>query len=386
MNDDIEKLSDSKDDKKHLKSFKVDSLKDQYFSSILIAKENINDARLVSKVEGQESGYMKSFTADMTIDYDPRSQENLGFKFYFGPNHYKTLADYDKHFEGNDKLKLHRLIPLGWGIFGWVSRFAIIPMFNFFSSFISSFGIIILLMTLVIKLVLFPLTYKSYMSSAKMRVLKPEIDAINARIPAEKAAERQQATMELYNKVGVSPFSGCIPTILQMPILFAMFRFFPSSVELRGESFLWAQDLSAYDAILSWETYIPFVSKFYGNHISLFTLLMTVTTLISTRLNMANTATPDQPGAGMMKHMMYFMPVMFMFIFNSYASGLTYYYFISTLITVIQTFIIRKTVNEENYLPNYTQNEMQMRKNWKKKKGGLWKVRKNATRTRKTNA
>lgn len=351
LNDDIEKLSESKNDKKNIANgLKWIAFKDQYFSSIFIADDAINDARLSSRVEDQNSGYMKTFMADMTIDYNPNTTEDLGFRFYFGPNHHKTLAAYDRNLDSDQRLKLDRLIPLGWGIFGWVSRYAIIPMFNFFSSFIGNFGIIILLMTLVIKLVLFPLTYKSYMSSAKMRVLKPEIDAINERIPAEKAAERQQATMELYNKVGVSPFSGCLPTVLQMPILFAMFRFFPSSIELRGESFLWAKDLSAYDAIVSWDAYIPILSNIYGNHISLFTLLMTVTTLLSTKLNMANTATPDQPGAGMMKYMMYFMPIMFMFMFNSFASGLTYYYFVSTLITVLQTFIIRKTVNEEKLL------------------------------------
>lgn len=286
----------------------------------------------------------------MTVDYNPNGNEDLAFKFYFGPNKYKTLAAYDKGVPSEQKLKLRDLIPLGWGIFGWVNRFAIIPMFNLFSSFIGNFGIIILLMTIVIKVVLFPLTYKSYVSSAKMRVLKPEIDEINARIPADKPAERQKATMELYQKVGVSPFSGCLPTLLQMPILFAMFMFFPSSIELRGESFLWAKDLSSYDAIVSWDTYIPLITPYFGNHISLFTLLMTITTLLSTKLNMANTATPDQPGAGMMKWMMYLMPIMFMFMFNSYASGLSYYYFISTLISVGQTYIIRATVDEKKLL------------------------------------
>lgn len=349
--DDMEKLSESKDDKKNIANkLKWIAFKDQYFSSILIADKDFNNSTLASKVEAKNSGYMKSYSAEMTIDYNPAGKEDLNFKFYFGPNHYKTLASYDKGVPTEQKLKLRNIIPLGWGIFGWVNRFAIIPMFNLFSSFIGNFGIIILLMTIVIKTVLFPLTYKSYVSSAKMRVLKPEIDEINARIPADKAAERQKATMELYNKVGVSPFSGCLPTLLQMPILFAMFMFFPSSIELRGESFLWAKDLSSYDAIISWETYIPFISNYYGNHVSLFTLLMTITTLLSTKLNMANTATPDQPGAGMMKWMMYLMPIMFMFIFNNYASGLSYYYFISTLITVGQTYAIRATVDEKKLL------------------------------------
>lgn len=349
--DDVDNLSVSKDDAETVRNkVKWIAFKDQYFSSILIADKDFSSSKLESRVEEKESGYMKSYKAEMTVDFNPASGEELGFRFYFGPNKYKILSGYDKGLKGEDKLKLRTLIPLGWGIFGWVNRFAIIPMFNLFSSFIGNFGIIILLMTIVIKMVLFPLTYKSYTSSAKMRVLKPEIDEINARIPADKPAERQKATMELYKKVGVSPFSGCLPTLLQMPILFAMFSFFPSSIELRGESFLWAKDLSSYDAIVSWDTYIPLITPYFGNHISLFTLLMTITTLLSTKLNMANTATPDQPGAGMMKWMMYLMPIMFMFMFNSYASGLSYYYFVSTLISVGQTYAIRGMLDEKKLL------------------------------------
>lgn len=362
LTDDMEKLSESKNDaKKIANKVKWVAFKNQYFSSVLIAGKDFNNSVFESNVESKESGYIKSYRAEMTVDLIPSSSggsrsintsnwEDLSFRFYFGPNKYKTLSDYDRGVPADQKLKLRDLVPLGWGIFGWVNRFAIIPMFNLFSSFIDNFGIIILLMTIVIKMVLFPLTYKSYVSSAKMRVLKPEIDEINARIPADKPAERQKASMELYKKVGVSPFSGCLPTLLQMPILFAMFSFFPSSIELRGESFLWADDLSSYDAIVSWDAYIPLVSQYFGNHISLFTLLMTITTLLSTKLNMANTATPDQPGAGMMKWMMYLMPIMFLFIFNSYASGLSYYYFISTLITVGQTYAIRATVDEKKLL------------------------------------
>ncbi|OJX90676.1 MAG: membrane protein insertase YidC [Paludibacter sp. 47-17] len=353
--DDMENLDAAKDDaKKIANKLKWIAFKDQFFSSVLIAGKEFSNTTLESKVEPKESGYLKSYKAEMQVDLAAASTagnwEDLDFRFYFGPNKYKILSDYDKGVPADEKLKLRNLVPLGWGIFGWVNRFAIIPMFNLFSGFIDNFGIIILLMTVVIKLVLYPLTYKSYVSSAKMRVLKPEIDEINARIPADKPAERQKATMELYNKVGVSPFSGCLPTLLQMPILFAMFSFFPASIELRGESFLWAKDLSAYDAIVSWDVYIPLITPYFGNHISLFTLLMTVATLISTKLNMANTATPDQPGAGMMKWMMYLMPVMFMFIFNNYASGLSYYYFVSTLISIGQTYAIRATVDEKKLL------------------------------------
>lgn len=349
--DDIEKLSASDNDEKKLTNkVKWIAFKDQFFSSILIANEGLNSTTLKSNMESEETGYLKSYDANMTVAFDPTGKETTGFRMFFGPNHYKTLLSYDKGVDSDSKLRLNKIIPLGWGIFGWVNQFAIIPMFNLFSRFMGNFGLIILLMTVVIKLVLFPLTYKSYISSAKMRVLKPEIDEINARIPAEKAAERQKATMELYSKVGVSPMSGCLPTLLQMPILFALFSFFPAAIELRQESFLWATDLSAYDSIWSWSTYIPLITPYFGNHISLFCLLMTVTSILSTKLNMATQPTNDAMGGNMMKWMMYLMPVMFMFIFNSYASGLSYYYFVSTLITVIQTYAIRATVDEQKLL------------------------------------
>jgi len=346
--DDVEKLSESKNDEKKLTNkVKWIAFKDQFFSSILIANEALNSTSLKSTLEGENSGYLKTYDANMSVAFDPTGKLPTTFRWYFGPNHYKTLTAYDKEAKAGSELSLNKLIPLGWGIFGWVNRFAIIPMFNFFNKFISNFGLIILLLTLVIKLVLFPLTYKSYMSSAKMRVLKPEIDEINARIPADKAAERQKATMELYGKVGVSPMSGCIPSILQMPILFAMFSFFPAAIELRQQSFLWATDLSAYDSIMT----LPFTVPFgFGNHVSLFCLLMTATNIIYTKLNMANQSTTDQPGGAMMKWMMYLMPLMFLFMFNNYASGLSYYYFIATLISIIQTYVIRGFVDEKKIL------------------------------------
>ncbi|ADQ81015.1 protein translocase subunit yidC [Paludibacter propionicigenes WB4] len=346
--DDVEKLSESKNDEKKLTNkVKWIAFKDQFFSSILIANEALNSTTLKSTLEGENSGYLKTYDANMSVAFDPTGKVPTTFRWYFGPNHYKTLTAYDKDAKDGHELTLNKLIPLGWGIFGWVNRFAIIPMFNFFNKFISNFGLIILLLTLVIKLVLFPLTYKSYMSSAKMRVLKPEIDEINARIPADKPAERQKATMELYGKVGVSPMSGCIPSLLQMPILFAMFSFFPAAIELRQQSFLWATDLSAYDSIMT----LPFTVPFgFGNHVSLFCLLMTATNIVYTKLNMANQSTTDQPGGAVMKWMMYLMPVMFLFIFNNYASGLSYYYFIATLISIIQTYVIRGFVDEKKIL------------------------------------
>ncbi len=345
---DMEKMSESKNDSRKLSNkLKWIAFKDQFFSSILISDKPFTSASLESEIHTNDSLYLKEYSSEMTVPFDISGTEITSFKLYLGPNKYNTLAAYDKGLAKDQKLNLKNIIPLGWGIFGWVSRWGIIPMFNLFSKFIGNYGIIILLMTLVIKLVLFPLTYKSYISSAKMRVLKPEIDEIHARIPADKAVERQKATMELYKKVGVSPMSGCLPTLLQMPILFAMFSFFPASIELRHESFLWAEDLSTYDSILQLPFEIPFG---FGSHISLFCLLMTVTSIIYTKLNMATTATPDQPGAGMMKWMMYLMPVMFMFMFNSYASGLSYYYFLSTLISIGQTYAIRATVDEKKLL------------------------------------
>jgi membrane protein insertase, YidC/Oxa1 family, N-terminal domain len=345
---DIEKLSESKNDEKKLTNkVKWIAFKDQFFSSILIANDALSSATLTSTLENENSGYLKSYRAEMSVPFDPTGKVPTTFRWFFGPNQYKILSAYDKGAKDDNELLLNKLIPLGWGIFGWVNRFAIIPMFNFFSRFMTNFGLIILLMTIAIKLVLFPLTYKSYISSAKMRVLKPEIDEIHAKIPAEKTAERQKATMELYGKVGVSPMSGCIPSLLQMPILFAMFSFFPAAIELRQQSFLWATDLSAYDSIMK----LPFTVPFgFGNHVSLFCLLMTATNILFTKLNMANQATTDQPGGAMMKWMMYLMPLMFLFMFNNYASGLSYYYFIATLISIVQTYAIRGFVDEKKIL------------------------------------
>ena len=344
--DDVEKLSEGKNDEKRITNkLRWIAFKDQFFSSIFIADEAFTSVRLTSTMQPETSRYLKAYTADVAIGYDPTGKNPTNFRLYFGPNQYKILTSYDKGVAKDDKLSFRKLIPLG--IFGFINMYAIIPMFNLFSKFIGNFGLIILLMTIVIKLVIFPLTYKSYMSSAKMRVLKPEIDEINAKIPADKAAERQKATMALYKKVGVSPMSGCVPMLLQMPILFAMFSFFPAAIELRQESFLWATDLSSYDSILE----LPFTIPWYGSHVSLFTLLMSAVTIIYQKLNSSSMSMgADQPGGSMMKWMMYLMPIMFMAWFNNYASGLTYYYFISTLLSISQTYIIRATVDDKKIL------------------------------------
>jgi YidC/Oxa1 family membrane protein insertase len=240
------------------------------------------------------------------------------------------------------------LVSVGGWIIKWINQIVIINLFDFLNRFIRNYGIIILIMTIIIKLVLLPLTYKSYMSTARMKVLKPQIDEINARIPKEKAMERQQATMALYKKVGVSPLGGCLPMLLQMPILFAMFRFFPTSIELRQQSFLWATDLSTYDAIVEWHRNIPFISNVFGNHLSLFTLLMTVSTILSMKMSgQANMSNQQMPG---MQGMMYIMPVMFMFILNKFSAGLTYYYFLANVITIGQNYLFKQFIDEDEIL------------------------------------
>ncbi len=352
--DDVDNLSESSAETKDIPTkLKWVSFKDQYFSTILIADESFSSAKLSTEAY-KEGNYLKNCSANMYVPYDG---EKVGFRFYFGPNHFKTLNDYDKNLPDEEKLDLQRLIPLGWSLFRWVNRWMVIPMFNWFGSFISSFGIIILLMTIVIKTLLFPLMYKSYMSTAKMRVLRPEIEKINEKIPQEKMQERQKATMELYSRAGVNPMGGCIPMLLQMPILIAMFSFFPAAIELRQQSFLWADDLSAYDSICD----LPFNIPFYGSHISLFCLLMTITNIIYTKWNMeaSNTGGQQMPG---MKFIMYFMPIMFLFFFNSYASGLSYYYFISLLITIIQTYIFRLCIDEEALLKQLNENKKKPQK------------------------
>ncbi|MDK2979484.1 MAG: YidC/Oxa1 family rane protein insertase, partial [Bacteroidales bacterium] len=267
-------------------------------------------------------------------------------QFYFGPNHYTTLKKQGLEFE--------RIIPLGWGIFGWINRFVVIPVFNFLDNFIANYGLIILILTILIKTVLFPLTYKSYLSSAKMRVLKPEIDLINKKFPKkEDAMKKQQATMALYKKSGVNPMGGCIPMLIQFPILIALFRFFPSSIELRQKSFLWADDLSSYDSILD----LPFDIPFYGDHVSLFTLLMALALFFSTKINSGQMGDSNQQMPGMKFMMNYMMPVMLLFFFNGYSAGLSYYYFLSNVITMGQTLIIRRFVDDESLLKKLHENK-----------------------------
>lgn len=359
---DVERLSETKDEHESITTgLKWIGFKNQFFSSVLIADSKLNGARLESTVLPEDNTYLKSYKAETTVDYNPMSTEGPAFRFFLGPNLYPLLKSYDKGLDSDDKLQLPKLIPLGYKFFRWINTGIIIPIFTFLGKYFTNYGVIILLMTLIIKAVLMPLTFKSYMSSARMRVLKPQIEEINAKYPGQdKAMDRQRATMELYSNAGVNPMSGCLPLLLQMPILLAMFAFFPSSIELRQQPFLWADDLSSYDAIFTWDAYIPLITPYFGNHISLFCLLMTITNILYTKINMDSTGGGQQmPG---MKLMMYLMPLMFLFIFNNYASGLSYYYFVSLLITIIQTYIFRKCINEEKVLAKLKENQKKPRK------------------------
>lgn len=357
----VEEMSEAKnDEEKRQQKLKWIAFKNQFFSSVLISDKNFNSADFQSEVL-KGSDYLKSLSTEAEVnDYDWNAANPASFHYFIGPNLYPLLKDIDKQIGSEEKLNLTKLVPLGWPIFRWINTVIVIPVFNFLGSFGWNYGIVILVLTVLLKLVLFPLTYKSYVSQAKMRILAPDIKEINEKYPGnENAMVRQQKTMALYSKAGASPMSGCLPMLLQMPILFAMFTFFPNCIELRGQSFLWAHDLAAPDAIISWSGNIPLVTEYFGNHISLFCLLMTVTNIIYTRISMQGQS-QSMPG---MKWMMYLMPLMFLVFFNNYAAGLSYYYFLSLLITIMQTYAIRKWfVKEEAVRRTMRENAKKPRK------------------------
>ena len=316
------------------------AFKQQFFSSVFIAPDNVSYANLAFDTAAPESSLLKTFTAQMGVPYTPQT-EGYDFAFYFGPNKYSILKKVDDA-NGAD-IHLERLVPLGWGIFGWVNRWCVIPVFDFLRNYIGSFGIIIFILVLLVKLVISPLTYKSYVSMAKMRLVKPQIDELAKKYPKpEDAMKKQQATMELYKKAGINPMGGCIPMLIQMPILIAMFRFFPASIELREQPFLWADDLSSYDSVLN----LPFSIPFYGDHVSLFALLMAVSLFGYSWFNYQQTASSQPQMAGMKFMMVYMMPIMMLFWFNSYSSGLCYYYLLSNIFTIGQTLVIRRMVDD----------------------------------------
>ena len=306
----------------------------QFFSIIMRSKNEFASGELAINFFQQDdsSHNLMTCSAKMREEFQMSSRVEIPYEFYMGPNHYQTLKSYDQKYE--------KIIPLGGWMVGWFTKFVIIPLFNFFHRFIDNFGIIILLMTLVIKIVVMPFTNKSFLSSAKMAALKPEIEKINARYPKqEDAMKKQQATMDLYKRAGVSPMGGCLPTLITLPILWAMFRFFPASIELRQQSFLWCHDLSAYDSILDYGTRIPIL----GDHLSLFALLMAVTMWAYSKMTMANQPAANDPSAASMKFMsVWFMPIMMFFICNNLSAALSYYYLLSQLFSIAQNWVLKK--------------------------------------------
>jgi YidC/Oxa1 family membrane protein insertase len=315
---------------------------DQFFSAVIITDNYFLNGSLTAKMTPESKKYIRYFTSEIGVPITPGPDMSYQMRFYYGPNHISTLK--------KEGLELEKIIYLGKNITGWISRFIIIPVFNWLEKYIRSYGLIILILTILIKIVLFPLTFKSYQSQAKMQVLKPLVDELGKKFPKkEDAMKKQQATMDLYKRAGINPMGGCLPMLLQFPILFAMFRFFPVSIELRQEHFLWATDLSTYDSILT----LPFNIPIYGNHVSLFTLLMTASSLLTMKMSGTSTG-QDQPG---MKMMMYMMPIMFMLILNQWSSGLTYYYFLANMLTWIQNLISKRFIDAEKVLAVLEENK-----------------------------
>jgi YidC/Oxa1 family membrane protein insertase len=360
--DDVESLNAGKDDEEQISNrLKWIGYKNKFFSTVWIADDSFFATRLQSK-QLTESDYLKEFTATTSVAFDLTSREPVSFRYYIGPNQYQLLRTYDKGLPSNQVLELDKLVPLGMKFLRPVNKYFIVPVFDFLGNHISNYGLIIFLLTLIVNIILFPLTYKSLLSSAKMRVLRPQVEEISAKYPKqEQAMERQKATMDLYSRAGASPMSGCVPMLLKMPILFALYQLFPTSFELRQKSFLWAKDLSTFDPVITWDFNIPFISSMLGNHLSLFCLLVTIVNLIYSKfsMDMANTGQQQMPG---MKMMMYLMPLMMLFFFNQSSSGLSYYFLVSMLITIGLTFSFRFFVNEKKLLLKLEENKKKPKK------------------------
>ncbi len=343
------------------------AFKQNFFSAIAIHPEGFpSDNGFISITDPNNEDVTKEYVAELTLPVEYTPDARAEWKFYMGPNDYTILKTYEN--------EMDRIIDLGWGIFGWMNKWLVIPIFNFLSKYIASYGLIILILTIVIKTLLFPLTYKNYLSSAKMKVLRPEIDELNKKFEKEKdPMKKQQATMALYRKSGVNPAAGCLPMVVQMPILYAMFRFFPASIELRQQPFLWADDLSAFDSIAQ----LPFEIPFYGSHVSLFTLLMAASTFFYTRMNSAQMPAA-QPGMPNMKMIMNIFPFMMLFFFNNFASGLSYYYLLANLFSIGQMLIIKNVIIDEDKLHA----QIQANKKKPKKKSNFQKKLEDAAKKR----
>ena len=351
---DVDRLNDRKHKEETINSsINWVSFKERFFCNVLVANNGFSNAKIgVNEDHKGNPRYFKTMSAALEIPYNPNAEVNeFPMSFYFGPNHFQTLKSYN--------LKLQRQIDVGnFFLIRWIN-YGVIIVFNWLGSYGWNYGIVILILTILIKILLFPIAFKSYKSTAITRVLKPEMEAIAAKYPKEEdAMKKQQAVMELQRQAGASPASGCIPMLLQFPILIAVFRFFPSSIELRQQSFLWADDLSTYDSILD----LPFTIPFYGDHVSLFCLLMTITTFIYTYVNNKQMDTSANPQMKGMKVMMYLMPIMFLGIFNSYSAGLSYYYMLANIITFIQMFVFRRMIDENKVRATIEENKRKPKK------------------------
>ena len=370
-NDDTDNLAEMEDEQEKLEQ-PVDwiAFKNQYFSAVMIAKESFTNVDVKSQQMAEYSGYLKGYTAKMNLPFDASAEEVANLQFYFGPNHYRTLQKMDDFRLSERENDLQELVDLGWPLFRWINRFFTIYVFDYLTAMNLPMWVVLLLITLLMRVIVYPTTKKSYLSGARMRVLRPKLDVINAKYPnKEDAMKRQTETMQLYSQYGVSPMGGCLPMLIQMPLWIAMFNFIPNAIELRQQSFLWADDLSAYDDVINWGTEIWGL----GNHLSLFCLLFCGAQILYTWMTMRqqrDTMTPEQAEQmKIMNWMMYLMPLMFFFMFNKYSSGLNYYYFISLFISALTMWWLRKTTDDKKLLEQLEKRYEENKKNPKKKSG-----------------
>ena len=370
-NDDTDNLAEMEDEQEKLEQ-PVDwiAFKNQYFSAVMIAKESFTNVDVKSQQMAEYSGYLKGYTAKMNLPFDASTEEVANLQFYFGPNHYRTLQKMDDFRLSERENDLQELVDLGWPLFRWINRFFTIYVFDYLTAMNLPMWVVLLLITLLMRVIVYPTTKKSYLSGARMRVLRPKLDVINAKYPnKEDAMKRQTETMQLYSQYGVSPMGGCLPMLIQMPLWIAMFNFIPNAIELRQQSFLWADDLSAYDDVINWGTEIWGL----GNHLSLFCLLFCGAQILYTWMTMRqqrDTMTPEQAEQmKIMNWMMYLMPLMFFFMFNKYSSGLNYYYFISLFISALTMWWLRKTTDDKKLLEQLEKRYEENKKNPKKKSG-----------------
>ncbi len=372
-NEDTEKLNEHESSERKVEeSINWIAFKNQYFSSVLIGSQPFNNADLKSIQLEEKSGYLKDYTALMTAPFDPTGKQPTVMQFYFGPNQYRLLQSMDKYSIDQKDLHLEELVYLGWPIFKWINRYFTIYVFDFLTQLGLPMGIVLLLITLLLHVIVYVPRRKSYMSSAKMRVLKPKIDEINKKYPKqEDAMKKQQEIMALYSQYGVNPMGGCLPMLIQMPIWVAMFNFVPNAIELRQQSFLWADDLSTYDDVIRWNTELPFI----GNHLSLFCLLFCITNLVYSYMTMRQqkeTLSGQQAEQmKIMQWMMYAMPVFFFFMFNKYSAGLNYYYFLSLLAGALVMWYFRKTTDDKKLLAKLEANYQANKNNPNKKPSGI---------------